>query len=119
LIYSNLPVFKLAYDLNIELFLVVKKFEREYKYTLGEDMKKLSLRLIINIYKANRDTRTKEAFILEARANLEEIRLLIRITKDLRVLSLKKFVALQEKIEPISKQLSSWYNFEVKNNARI
>ena len=65
MIYDNLPVYKIAYDLNIELFMLVKSFEREYKYTLGEKLKNNSLKLIINIYKANRDKITKIDYILK------------------------------------------------------
>lgn len=75
--------------------------------------------MIISIYKANRDKNIKLNFIFQAREELEEIRLLVRISKDIKVLSLKKFVRLQSKIEPISKQLSSWYNYELKNSARV
>jgi hypothetical protein len=32
--YNNLPVYKTSYDLLLEVFEVVKKFPREYKYTL-------------------------------------------------------------------------------------
>lgn len=109
----------MAYDLNVELFIIIKKFDREYKYTLGEEIKKLSLKLIIDIYKANRDKNTKLHFITEAKTDIEEIRLMIRIARDIKTLPLKKFVRLQEKIEPISKQLSSWYKYEYKNSARV
>jgi hypothetical protein len=115
MLYSNLPVFKVAYDLNVRLFEIVKKFDREYKYTLGERLKKISLKLIINIYRTNRDIEHKLKHISKARVNIEKIRLLIRIAKDLRILSLKAFVSLQEKIESISKQLSSWHKYESKN----
>jgi hypothetical protein len=118
MLYSNLPVFKVAYDLNIRLFEIVKNFAREYKYTLGEKFKKISLKLIINIYKANRDMEYKLKHISKARVNIEKIRLLVRIAKDLRILSLKAFVSLQEKIESISKQLSSWHKYE-SQNARV
>ena len=71
--------------------------------------------MIINIYKANRDKDKKQVYLQKARKNLEKIRLLLRVAKDLKVLSLKKFVRLQPKIESISKQLSSWLKYELKN----
>ena len=113
--YNELPVYKIAYDLNLELFGIVKMFERDYKYTLGEKIKKSSLKLIINIYKANRDKNTKLSYLLKAREDIEKIRLMLRIAKDLKIINLKKFVMVQPKIEAISKQLSSWQKYEEKN----
>ena len=38
-IYDTLPVYKVSYDFLLDLFKFTKHFDREYKYTLGEDMK--------------------------------------------------------------------------------
>ena len=32
--YNHLPVYKASYDLMLEIFRVVKEFNREYKYTI-------------------------------------------------------------------------------------
>ena len=42
-IYLYLPVYKASYDLVLEMFKVIKDFNREYKYTLGESIKKEAL----------------------------------------------------------------------------
>jgi len=39
-IYTFLPVYKESYDLIIEIFLAVKEFNREYKYTFWERSRK-------------------------------------------------------------------------------
>ena len=44
-----------------------------------------------------------------ARENIEVIRLLIRLIKDLRQINMKKFIAINEKIENVSKQLTGWH----------
>jgi len=106
-IYTCLPVYKVSYDLLLEIFKFTKNLSREYRYTLGEDIKKETIELIINVYRANKSYSKKE-FIQGARENTEIIRLLIRISKDLKLVSLKRFVGLNEKIESISKQLAAW-----------
>ncbi len=45
------------------------------------------------------------AMVKSAREKLETIRLILRLTKDLKQISLDEFVSLSEKIENISKQL--------------
>ena len=51
--YYNLPVYKQSYDLLLEIFQLTKEFNREYKYTIGEELKNETIAMIINIYRAN------------------------------------------------------------------
>lgn len=39
-LHSDLPVYKSCYDLLLEIFLFTKEFSKEYKYTVGESLKK-------------------------------------------------------------------------------
>jgi len=105
--YDNLPVYKESYDLLVELFRFTKNFIREYKYTLGESIKKETVEMITNIYRAN-SSYSKENLIQSARENVEVIRLFLRLLKDLKQINLEKFVFLNEKIKSVSKQLSAW-----------
>ncbi len=105
--YSHLPVYKVSYDLLVELFTFVKDFSREYKFTLGESMKNEAIEMIRNIYRAN-SSADKVPLIQAARENAETLRLYLRLTKDLQQINLRKFVALNEKIESVSKQLAGW-----------
>ena len=51
--YDELPVYKASYDLLLEIFRFTKEFNREFKYTVGESLKKETLELITLIYRAN------------------------------------------------------------------
>jgi hypothetical protein len=106
-LYSELPVYKESYDLLVELFLYVKEFKREYKYTIGENIKKETIDMMMCVYRAN-STRSKSPLIQQARERVEVIRLLLRIGKDLRQISLEKFVKLNQRVESVSKQLAAW-----------
>jgi len=44
-----------------------------------------------------------------AREQIEVIRLLIRVMKDMKQISLKKFVTVNKSVENVSKQLSGWH----------
>ena len=39
-LYIDLPVYKSAYDLLLAIFRFTKEFGKEYKYTVGERLKK-------------------------------------------------------------------------------
>ncbi len=50
----------------------------------------------------------KVSVLKEAREKIEKIRIMVRISKDLRLLNINKFVLLNEKIQEVSKQLCGW-----------
>jgi len=106
-LYSELPVYKATYDLLLGIFQFTKEFGKEYKYTVGESLKKETIELLTLIYRAN-TRRSKEDVLQAAREHIEVIRLLIRVMKDMKQISLEKFVKINESVEQVSKQLTGW-----------
>ena len=53
-LYYELQVFKDVYTLVQKVFLYTQEFPREYKYTLGQDMKRDAIQLVRSIYRANK-----------------------------------------------------------------
>ncbi|MBL7113953.1 MAG: four helix bundle protein, partial [Bacteroidales bacterium] len=99
--YEHLPVFKKAYDLLLAIYQSVGMFGKEFKYTIGEKLKNEALELIVCIYKAN-NRKDKHDLIVLAKEHLEVLRLYIRIAKDLKQITLKKMIFLNEFIESIA-----------------
>jgi hypothetical protein len=65
--------------------------------------------MLLNIYKANKSKKENRGTYIDlARQNVETVRLLLRICRDLNVIGLKGFVALNVPIEDLSKQLAAW-----------
>ncbi|MEI6435980.1 MAG: four helix bundle protein [Bacteroidota bacterium] len=106
-LHQELPVYKASYDLLVEIFRFTKEFSKEYKYTVGESLKKETIELLTLIYRANSKT-DKFATLQDARERIEVIRLFIRLMKDLQQISLKRFVQVNQKVEDVSKQLTGW-----------
>jgi len=92
---------------------MTKDFSREYKYTIGQDLKNTATQMILNIYRAN-SVYDKKNNIRQAREDLEVIRLYFRLLKDLKQISIKKIVYANELIESISKQLLRWEKSSLK-----
>ena len=53
-LYYDLPVFKDVYQLILKIFEYTKDFPREYKYTLGQELKRDGINLARSIYRANK-----------------------------------------------------------------
>jgi len=49
-LYQELPVYKASYDLLIEIFQFTKDFSKDYKYTVGESLKKETIELLTLIF---------------------------------------------------------------------
>jgi len=53
-LYYDLPVFKDVYQLILKIFDYTKDFPREFKFTLGQDLKRDGINLVRSIYRANK-----------------------------------------------------------------
>jgi len=105
--YDNLPVYKVSYDLLVQLFRLCRNMQRDYRYTLGESIKNELIALMLNVYRAN-CREQKRDLIVQARENVEVVRLLLRLLQELKQISIPEFASANEKIESVSKQLVSW-----------
>lgn len=108
--HTELFVYKASYDLLLSIFQITKNFSKEYKYTVGEQLKNETIEITKCLFKAN-ISKDKEAIkysLEKASEHLEVIRLLFRVMKDLKQLNLEKFIQINEVIESISNQLNTW-----------
>lgn len=107
--YDELMVYKQAYDLTVELMNLTKKMDKGYKSTLGERINSACVEMLLSVYRINtaRD-RDREQYFAQSREQVELIRLLLRLIKDLRLIALRRFSVLNEYVESISKQITGW-----------
>ncbi|MDD2870382.1 MAG: four helix bundle protein [Candidatus Gracilibacteria bacterium] len=118
--YDNLPVYKESYDLLILTFSVVKNFEKQYKYTIGDKIKNEIVDLITSIYRANSSFETRLQNIKKSREQIEVLKLYFRLSRDLKIIKLSYFADLSFKTESLSKQLYSWENsIKIKKETKI
>jgi hypothetical protein len=108
-LYQDLPVFRDVYRLTLRINVLTQGFTREFKYTLGEDMKRDCLGLLRSIYRVNR-SRDKAPLLDAFLDDFELLKLEVRLCCDLKLLSLKQQAELIELMDTISKQITGWRN---------
>jgi hypothetical protein len=108
-LYYDLPVFKEVYQLILKIFEYTKDFPKEYKYTLGQDMKRDGIQLVRSIYRANK-AKDKRAYLELFLDDFEVLKLEIRLCVDMKILSIKKQAELSQMMESIGKQITGWRN---------
>lgn len=105
--YTELNVYKATYTLLFEILSASKSFHRDFKYTIGENLKNELISAMMQIWRAN-STYTKTNNINIAREAVEKCRLYLRLLYDLRQINLDNFTKWNTAIQNISKQLSGW-----------
>ncbi len=108
-LYYDLKVFKHVYSLILKIFEYTQSFPREYKYTLGQDMKRDAIVLVRSIYRANK-AKNKTEYLEVFLDDFEIIKLEIRLCVDMRILSIKKQAELSVLMDNIGKQITGWRN---------
>ena len=108
-LYYDLPVFKDVYKLTLLIYSLTKDFSKEYKYTLGQDLKRDVMVLMRSIYRANKAQNKKEH--LEAFLDdFELLKLEVRLCVDMKIISIKKQAEISLLMDGIGKQITGWRN---------
>ncbi len=108
-LYYDLPVFRDTYQLSLLIFSYTQEFPREYKFTLGQDMKRDTIQLMRSIYRANK-TKDKTEYLNDFLDDFELLKLQIRLATDLKILPVKNQAQLALHLESIGKQVTAWRN---------
>ena len=108
-LYYNLPVYKDTYSLVQKIFEFTKDFPREYKYSLGQDMKRDALQLVRSIYRANKSEQ-KRVHLEQFLDDFELIKLEIRLCVDIKILTYKQQAVLSALMDTVGRQITGWRN---------
>lgn len=106
-IYTELKVYEDCYQLFLQLVTGTARMQRDFRYSLGEQVRRAAMDMLILIFKANK-SHAKAAYISAAREKLVEVQILLRVFGDTRQLSEKQFAMLMEITVSLSKQLAAW-----------
>jgi hypothetical protein len=116
--YEHLPIYKSALDLCVYIEKIVRHFDRHHKYVIGADLRKQSMRAVMLIIKAN-DAQNKTPALLELKDVLEEIKILVKICKEVKAFnSFKSFGVSVKMIDSVIKQCAGWLKSQNKHAGR-
>lgn len=110
-IYTNLPLYKAAYTLMLDVSRMMPNLPRDCRYSLGQDLRNKIMEIIICVYKANR-VKIKHDIISKMQEAIVEAQVYIRVMCDLKYISERKYVVLSDQTVEISKQISAWAKSE-------
>ena len=109
MIYDELPIFKASLDFVVYIETIVKNFDKYHKYTIGLDLRTYSKKLLFLVHRANISKDGRKAILEQMRDICEEIKMLIRIAKELNAFkSFNSFEHSTKLIVDICKQSQNW-----------
>ena len=109
--FNSLPVYGMAYRLAVEATEMVSRLERNYRYSLGEDIRKGAKSAVLAITLAGKGENRADN-IHSALITILDVQLSLRLLNDLKVLPDKRYVYFLESTEDILKRLSNWERSE-------
>lgn len=108
---DNVQVYKDTFDLLLFVYQTSARMNREYRYTLAEDMKHTLQHLLATIYEAKKSS-DKTALLKDALHYVYEAKVLYRVMDELHLLKDWHCVTYIRQLATISKQLSAWQRYE-------
>jgi len=104
----DLKVFQKVYDFFLWVKPTVQRFAKVHKYSLGVQLENEAIELLKQIVKTNFKKEKKE-FIQECFVHYEIVKILIRLSKDYKLLSIKQYEFAAKELDEIGKLLGGWY----------
>ena len=101
---DELIIYQKVYDLILYLFPIVNRFPKSQRFVLGQQIENSLVEIAKMIVEANK-RRNKLNVLYNMDVELEKLRLLVRLAKDLRFLSVKRYGLIAEKLDEIGRLL--------------
>ncbi|MCX6809709.1 MAG: diversity-generating retroelement protein Avd [Candidatus Berkelbacteria bacterium] len=105
----DMPIFKKTYSLYKEFYGIRSSVSKQDRYTVYLRVENSMLEIIEGILLASQQTKIEKSPTLEkVSLNLNFLRVLIRLMKDVKAIDIKKYSTLEESIDEIGRMLGGW-----------
>ena len=105
--HTQLPIYKVAYDLLDVSTNLVKNMQRDFKRSIGDKITAECIEITVLIFRAN-VAQEKAPHLLELLERLQVAELMIRLAKDKRLISPAGYARAVELTTSIGKQANGW-----------
>jgi hypothetical protein len=106
-LHTNLPIYKVSYDLIGVVVEAAKHMPRDVKRLLGEKLRDESIELALLIYDANVAT-DKKTPLSQLLRRAQTIEILLRVSRDKQYISTKAYATAVQLTDQIGKQANGW-----------
>jgi hypothetical protein len=106
-LHTNLPIYKVAYDLLDVVTDLAKNMPRDFKASIGGKIRDEVVEIVTLIFRAN-TAREKAPHLQDLIERLQVTELLLRLSRDKRLIAVKQYARAVELTTSVGKQASGW-----------
>lgn len=106
-LHTTLDIHKTAYDLFDAVMDLVKNMPRDFKVSMGGKLRDECLAIIVLIFRAN-TAREKEPHLLSLIERLQVIELMLRLSRDKRLIATSHYANAIKLTNSIGRQANGW-----------
>ena len=115
-IHTELPIYKLAYELLMLATNLTKNMPRDFKASIGGTIRKDCIDIMILIFRAN-CAMDKTQYLDRLIEKVQVAELMFRVSKDARLISVKQYAAAIEITGKVGKQAGGWRKYAASSPA--
>ena len=102
-------IFQKIYDFIKEIYPVVNRFPKSHRPVIGKQIEELSILILLKTMKANKLLNSQRIPLQkDISDHIDSLRILIRLSKDLRFINVKRYLLLVVQLNEIGKMFSCW-----------
>jgi len=106
---EKLIIFQKIYDFLLWLYPLINRIPKSHRLILGRSMEEEGIKILLLSIEANKLKDNSRKIIQQQMSDeLDKLRILIRLTKDLHFMSIAQYQHAAEKINEIGKILYGW-----------
>lgn len=114
--HHDLQIYRSTYGLLETIAHTVKQMRRDFKFTLGEKLNDNGIECILLISKANqtKSSNSRVKYLTRIIDRFETIQILTRLSKDLKIITIKHYSKIIEEVDDCLSQSKKWKKYTDK-----
>lgn len=98
-----------TYDFVLWLYPIINRLPKNHRLILGSRIEQTALSLLVTLIRANKSRGAERKCLQNLSSDdLDCLRILLRLTKDTRMMSVKQYLRGAEKLNEIGRMLDCW-----------
>jgi hypothetical protein len=104
---EDMVVITKLYDLVTYSIPLIHKFPKLFRFSLGSRIENGLYEILLDLVRA-KYSHTKKATLMEVNLRIEQMRFLIRLSKDFRVLSIRAYEQIVKRLNEVGSLVGGW-----------
>jgi hypothetical protein len=113
-LHTETTIHKTTYDLFDAVMDLVKNMPRDFKQSVGGKLRDECIAITVLVFRANTH-RDKEPHILSLIERLQVIELMLRLSRDKRLIATKQYAAAIQLTNSIGRQANGWRKWAISS----